>query len=424
MNRKYICGPISSLVPGKKGETGPRARVTFIATYTYGIESEDFTLMQLKYENETITTSTSLTYSTPVDENGNQIEITYPQLKIEGMVTNPEDSSTTGLSGDILKWDKAWKKDTPTSPSSLASDQTIRPNHKFYERTVDEIDSSTGYIAKIKNAFIQIQCDGLESKNPKIKAHLPVDPEPYDYILFVDRNSTYILLISSVEYGDYHTPTKCYCKIIDVWRKPSNEAQQITDVSEITDTINIYCTKYDMGYKTLSDQQYTSYDKTPSLENVHSFDTLRNFLITSKNTNKPIGNYKIELDFISDYNTTLCSSIIKDKFSSNDNYFFGDIKKYNRDRETDGEFNGMSFDAEKLDSFTVTIKDYNDGVGELTYNSTVTIPIKLLKAEANHYKNVHLYIYYKKLNGAINKTLVATMTAQQFIDWNDADTIA
>lgn len=423
MNRiDHLCGPISSSIPGKRGSNGPRSRVTFVATYTHGVDPEDFVLTQLQYENESITTAIELSYNVATDKNGNPLQVTYPQLKND----TPSDNEGSNV-GDILKWNDVWKKATPTESSDLVTNRDIYRDYNFYENETDEIDSSRGYLARIKNSFIQISCDGIEAKNPKISNYLNVDPEPYDYIIFVDRNSTFILIIESVNYGDYHDTTICNCKVIDVWKKPSDDAQQITDATEITDNINIYCIKYNLMYKKLSDRQYvTNLDTTPTTEQATETDTLRNFLIVSNDTKKTIGNYKIELDFISDYNTSLTYSTIKSKFTGKDDFFFGNVEKYDRNvsrNYDDMKFSGSSYDDERLDTFTIVIKDYNDGLGELTYNPTVTLPIKLLKALHTHYTNVHLYIYYKKLNGSINKVLVSEMSVDDFINWDDTKNI-
>ena len=428
-----LSGPISTSLPGKKGDVGKRARITYISTYADGMLTDDYLLSQIKYENEAVTESITLSYS---------------QADIDGVIdcdpyqtttsTIPQDSSTEDKSnenmkyhGDIIKWaDDVWFDKTDEHGSTLHDDHSIYPNYKFFERTSDTIDSSIGYIAKLKNSFMQVICDDLETPNPKITKRLEVEPEPYDYILFVDINSTFLLIIESVEYKKYYEPTVCYCKVIDSWTKPSDEAKQINDISDITDTIGIYCSHYDYSYRMLSNEQYSSKSTTPAIETVHDSDVLRNFIIISQQ-GKTIGNYKIELEFISDYNTPEIFSSILNKFDSSTslNYFFGDPLKYQR---TDtrkynyiGEdviFSGASFDDEKLDTFYITIKNFEDGVNELTYTPSVNIPIKLLKACHEHY-HVNLYIHYKKLNGAINKVLITSMSAEQFIEWNDSNNI-
>ena len=422
MNNNCTHGPISTSIPGKKGETGKRSRLTYVATYTHGTESEEYVLSQLTYDNESIGDAIDLDYYTPTDDEG-QIKITYPYPSDKDHITVPESSDVgKGISGNILKWDNAWRKPTIDTPSSLASDESIRPNYKFYEEQTDSIDSSIGYVARIKNTSIKIICDEIETTNPSITNTLDIYPEVGDYIIFVDKNSTYILLIEKVEYGNYQSVTRCYCKVLDAWNKDINDAQQIINTTEITDNINIYCTNYDFAYNKLTDDINDIYDRKPNIEYTHTSDILKNFLIISKNNNYTLGNYKIELEFLSVYNTPIMHSTIADYFSNSDNYFFGDISKYDRTHNRVYEnikFTKSSFDDEKLDNFTIIIKDYNEGVNSSVYNSTVKIPVKYLNAFKNDYPNIHLYIYVKKLNGSINKILIGEFNVDSLLNWND-----
>ena len=75
-----------------------------------------------------------------------------------------------------------------------------------------------------------------------------------------------------------------------------------------------------------------------------------------------------------------------------------------------------NFDNERLDTFEVIIKDFNDGVDSLTYSSTVKFYIPI---ERYSDYTVNIFIYYKKLNGSYNKFLVNSLPYEQFIEWDD-----
>ena len=72
-----------------------------------------------------------------------------------------------------------------------------------------------------------------------------------------------------------------------------------------------------------------------------------------------------------------------------------------------------NFDDEKLDNFEVTIKDFTEGVGEISYRTTTYIPIDVLKNAYNAgypYKCI-LYLYVNGINGSKEKILMRDLSS-------------
>lgn len=82
-----------------------------------------------------------------------------------------------------------------------------------------------------------------------------------------------------------------------------------------------------------------------------------------------------------------------------------------------------NFDDEKLDNFEVTIKDYSDGVGEQSYQTTTFIPIDVLKNayNAGHPYKCLLYLYVNGTNGSKEKIFMRDMSSTFNTAANEAD---
>lgn len=475
---KHIDGLTSTFIHGEQGDKGRRARVTFISSYNEGrigdnrfIEqykltgddfysgprSIDFALNDMTYQFHGITDYPKYPIDGTYNINNDDVSTYTPenQEEYQRNVTNPPigshlaDSSiiqdaSTYITDVLNNYDFTISSDgtksSNISPEQFfdASNSTNLPlgniiersaissipltpdqfeGYKFYEEDQVNIDSSVGYIATIPNSYISIIVPEFDVI-PKVVKRLPEYPEPYDYIIYIDKNITYLLLIQEVSESKHYEPIECKCKILDTWRKSNDIATSINDTSDITDNIKLYSVNYPINhivldYNTINSDIINGKDDVkPATKYRRDDTTLKNFLLTS--TKGKIGNYKIVAEFFYKPICTLpVHSIIADRFLFNDSTmtYIGNSSLFYRtsDKPT-------NFDNERLDTFEVIIKDFEDGVDNLTYSSTVKFYIPIERY--NDY-TVNIFIYYKKLNGSYNKFLVNSLPYKQFIEWDD-----
>ena len=71
-----------------------------------------------------------------------------------------------------------------------------------------------------------------------------------------------------------------------------------------------------------------------------------------------------------------------------------------------------NFDDEKLDNFNVTIKDYNDGNGQMSYQSTIYLPKDVIinASNAGHPYTCNMYLYVNDINGSKEKVFIRNMS--------------
>lgn len=471
-------GATSSFLPGNKGNKGNRARITFISSHIEGNSSDDFLLEQYQLsgddfhhdDNRKIELSINeLTYYY-VDDSGypiyntssyNPNDSTLPnynsnnQERYQHSVTNPpigqHDSDSVqyvpfNVSIDASTRELYWEKVkanfdtsidgsfTNTDPTTYLDDIENLPlgniiksdaitslplndntfvGYKFYEQKQLETDSSIGYIATVPNSYMSIVAPEFETA-PKIVKRLPEYPEPYDYIIYIDKNVTYLLLIEDVAYNKFYEPIICTCKTLDTWIKSDDIATHIDDTTELTDNLKMYCVNQHIK-RIVLDEIATKETGTdtgyyePVTKTIKDDNTVKNFLITSTNGN--LGNYKITAEFVykKEY-TLIVHSIIASRFTGADDTIIGEPRLYDRNTSI------QNFDDECLDTFEIIIKNFNDGINDITY--TPTIKFYIPESRQDLY-DVNIYMYYKKLNGGYNKFLVNSMSYKEFIAWDD-----
>ena len=295
-----------------------------------------------------------------------------------------------------------------------------------------------------------------------------LNPAINDFIVYADTNITYLLSIVDI------LENVCYTNIIDSWNTQSQSSdEQQTHISTIS--LDIACNASDsqdyIGYKkfistsVISDNnnlETAEYTGTNDI-NVLKIHSSCSFTFTISSINEyPIGNYKIVIEFITDWSSPAMDTRIAKKFQTPKIYsglneydedeviqyqtFRGYFSNYsckginNDDTYTDicsecgdtvnfmlsdgkmitycptcktvvvlddlnPENASENFDDEKLDNFVMTVKDYNQGVGDMSYKSTIYIPKDVIinAIENNHPYKCNMYIYVNGINGSKEK---------------------
>lgn len=301
--------------------------------------------------------------------------------------------------------------------SSLPLDDDAFVGYKFYETTQVNTDSSIGYIATIPNSYMSIIVPEF-NMTPKVIKRLPEYPEPYDYIIYVDKNETYLLLIEEILEGHFFEPIPCKCKILDVWKRSKNIATHIDNTSELTDNIKLYCVNQSIKRVVLDNteninalkSEYNNDYITPITKTIKDETLLKNFLITS--SKNKLGDYKITAEFMYTKEYTLpVHTIIAERFTEDGNTLIGNPLSFDRNGSLP-----QNFDDEKLDTFEIIIKDFKDGLNNSTFSSSVKVYIPEIRQDLY---TVNIFMYYKKRNGGYNKFLLNSMPYKQFIVWDD-----
>lgn len=417
---KHIDGQTSTFIPGKQGPRGKRARVTFIASYSEGQSTDAKILEQYRLNENDLKIESLIKMSYQYHGQSD-----YPDYDcIDSSSRDYRDSSTIPIcscatdvstshdisigcddiiSGDIIE-SEYWV-DGETSEDSY-------PGYKFYERDVVKTDSSIAYTAKIPNSYISIIVPGFDTV-PKLVRRLSEYPEEYDYIIYIDKNVTYLLMITKTEENEYYEPIACHCKILDTWKKSENIATYVANINDITDNIKMYHINYPITKIVTDDAKINKKLESANecevyTKRIKDETKLKNFLIVSPSL-KPIGDYKITVEFLYKKDQPFVDSLIAKLYSDGgyNNSVIGDSNNFVR---------GMNFDNEKLNTFDVIIKDYNDGKNELSFNSTQKFYIP--EERWDDYV-AYFYVYYKKLNGGYNKVLVNKMQYRDFINTSD-----
>lgn len=363
---------------------------------------------------------------------------------------------------------------TSTFPSSKGGNKGNRAPITYY-----------GSITKIPNESSSRIKFNIDDEYYYVPAN-NIEPKQYDYIVFSNKNKIYLLYITSrIPAGDSYTyPVNV--DIIDTWI--TYEKNKI-NTEDYSDTIKVNYFNKKIKYKKISEDLFDGHLYTTSTEasmsnqglyrfGEHVADDVINstewlsyndaeiclaFQVYTKNLN-PIGNYKITMEFNTDWQSPAVDTMIVSKFALPEEYaidtsnnfrkrfvgydgngnpimgnpgftqsaikvgetgelltFRGYLSNYTlgyRDTDIDGNIiNGCiteNFDDEKLDNFEIIIKNYEDGIGTTMYNSDVFIPgIVLLNAWAknNNYKyRCNLYLYIENTNGTIDKAFLGDFT--------------
>ena len=453
----HIDGATSSFLYGKQGEKGYRSRLTFISSYIEGNTLDDFLIEQYRlsgddYEhndNRQIEQAVNeLTYyyagnsEYPSYDSSYQNYITEPPIGIHdpssyifdvstywSLLENSKDSSYGKFdtsydnfdSSTFRKNDDLFKGNIINSDkitnNSFPLDDDLFVGYKFYEQSQFGTDSSLGYIATIPNSYMSIVVPEFNT-TPKIIKRLSEYPEPYDYIIFIDKNITYLLCIEEVEDNNFFEPITCKCKILDTWIKSKNIATYIENTTEITDNIKLYCVNYPVKrVKWINDEIIDPSINMiePVLKTVKDDTIFKNFLLTS--SAGKLGDYKVVIEFF--YNcdcvlpvdTIIAKRFIKPKDSDEEVTLIGYPSYYDRMNDLPN-----NFDDERLDTFEIIVKDFNDGTDSMTFSSTAKFYIPESRQDAY---TVNIFIYYKKLNGGYNKFLVNSIPYKEFVNWDD-----
>ena len=304
-----------------------------------------------------------------------------------------------------------------------------------------------------------------------------LNPAINDFIVYADSNITYLLSIVDI------LESICYTEVIDSWNTQSQSSDdQKTDISTIS--LDIECNASDsqdyIGYKkfistsvisdisNLETAEYTGTNNEDVLK-MHSSCAFT-FTISSINEN-PIGNYKVVIEFITDWSSPAMDTRIAKKFQ--DPKLYSGLNEYDEDDEVTqyqtfrGYFSNYSckgisnadaytdicsecgntvkfmlsngkmitscptcknvvvlddlnpknasenFDDEKLDNFVMTVKDYNQGVGNMSYKSTIYIPKDVIinAIDNNHPYKCNMYIYVNGINGSKEKVWMRDLSA-------------
>jgi hypothetical protein len=343
-------------------------------------------------------------------------------------------------------------------PGGTGSSGT-RAGVTFYGSKSQDAQTSNTITFRLNNENVTIDNQYGNILNPAIN----------DFIVYADSNITYLLSIVDI------LESVCYTEVIDSWNTQSQSSgDQQTDISTIS--LDIECNASDsqdyIGYKkfistsvisdisNLETAEYTGTNNADVLK-MHSSCAFT-FTISSINEN-PIGNYKVVIEFITDWSSPAMDTRIAKKFQTPKLY--SGLNEYDEDDEVTqyqtfrGYFSNYSckginnedaytdicsecgttvkfmlsngkmitscptcknvvvlddlnpknasenFDDEKLDNFVMTIKDYNQGVGNMSYKSTIYIPKDVIinAIDKNHPYKCNMYIYVNGINGSKEK---------------------
>ena len=306
-------------------------------------------------------------------------------------------------------------------------------------------------------------------------------PDIGDCIVYSEPNNTYLLYITEKITGGYRV------NVSNIWNTQSSiSGDQETDISNIE--LNVTCVnniaQIYRGFKSnIADRILASSDideagftgeKDPNSLYVNSVCGFT-FLVTSLNS-LPLGEYKLQIEFITDWTSPGMDTRIAKKFQTQQLYsglsnyptdtgekctLRGYITNYSCKGSTENyskvcpncgritnihwkngwwvqscnachytsslpknpEVVSENFDDEKLDNFEVTIKDYSDGIGEQSYRTTTFIPIDVLRNayNAGHPYKCLLYLYVDSTNDSKEKIFMRDMSSTFNIAANEAD---
>ena len=308
-----------------------------------------------------------------------------------------------------------------------------------------------------------------------------ITPDIGDCIVYSEPNNTYLLYITEKITGEY------IVNISNVWNTQSSQSsEQETDISNIE--LNVTCvnniSQIYRGFKSsIADRILVSSDideagfKGETDQNSLYVNSVCGFtfFVTSLNS-LPLGEYKLQIEFITDWTSPGMDTRIAKKFQTQQLYsgilnyptstgepctLRGYITNYSCKGSTEDyskicpicgniasiiwtngwwaiscetchhisplpknpEVVSENFDDEKLDNFEVTIKDYSDGIGEQSYQTTTFIPIDVLKNayNAGHPYKCLLYLYVDGRNGSKEKVFMRDMSSTFNAAVNEAD---
>ena len=310
-----------------------------------------------------------------------------------------------------------------------------------------------------------------------------ITPDIGDSIVYSETNKTYLLYIKSKDQDVFNVTIS---NVWDT-RSTQSETQE-TDISTIEINVTCVSSKRQSyrGFKANIARRILTYNdnlETAELTGRNDANALYirsicgfTFSITSLNT-LPLGKYKLQIEFITDWISPGMDTRVSKKFKTPGSYSgitsfpttnekctlrgyvtnyscSGTNESYTKTCPNCGSSNtsiiwengwwvirckdcnktsqlpknpdivSENFDDEKLDNFEVTIKDYSEGVGEASYNTTTYIPIDVLRNayNAGYPYRCLLYLYVDCANGSKEKVFVRDMSSTFNTAAIDADT--
>lgn len=252
-----------------------------------------------------------------------------------------------------------------------------------------------------------------------------ITPTVGDYIVYTEAKNIYIYVIKNINGTKITADVLDSIKIADV---DVNDAASIS-ISVTSVVKEIYVNDIDWNNLSVVEENAV-YSKCNPIMISRKSNALNNFNVVSLNDNS-LGSYKITLEFYTDLISPAMDSMIVSKFtdssldytkSQEGTYimvpdtsctyrgYFGMYTRRNRDRQLPPNINeptdwDIDFDAEKLDNFSIIIKDYDDGIGKKSFNKDVPIIKKIFTEKANY--KCFCCIYTKNVDGTVNRSVMS-----------------
>jgi hypothetical protein len=234
-----------------------------------------------------------------------------------------------------------------------------------------------------------------------------IDPMPYDYIIYAENHHTYLMYIISVEHIPSQEPVQVWLattELIDQWD------YYLTPEDEDTIDVTVGC----IGRQLTIPYMTNGLSNNPVIEqgglsikgyadNIIqvSMDYGFRFNVTSRNSDT-LGPFRIQLEFNTTQQSPAMDTIIASKFTqSNIKNDLLTFRGYMGNYSCKSDVNGGSynFDNEKLDNFTVIIKDFKEGLSVKNWSRDICIPKNILiNARANNHKYVCKIYGYAMVN--------------------------
>ena len=209
--------------------------------------------------------------------------------------------------------------------------------------------------------------------------------ELYDCIINTYGEYTYIFTVSDISKDKRTATVKC----IDRWL-----CDTVYEISVIPSIKEFTYQKVDKSNDTLS--------STPTTVEYILFDVL------SDNMDIALGNIRVEVEFISNYQFATMSSCIPEIMFDNDdtsdaqNHPYGYSDRYVIEN---------TFDNEDFGNFKIVVKDFQESTQALSHRS----PIKIRKQDVINSK-MRVYVYEKKANSVISKEFLGECSVDELTE--------
>jgi hypothetical protein len=208
----------------------------------------------------------------------------------------------------------------------------------------------------------------------------------YDDIINTYGEYTYIFTVTSIDADKKTATVKC----IDKWLYDT-----VYEISVIPSIKEFTYQKVDKSNDTLS--------STPATVEYILFDVL------SDNIDVVLGNIRVEVEFISNYQFATMSSCIPEIMFDNDdtsdaqNHPYGYPNKYVIEN---------TFDNEDFGNFKIVVKDFQESTQALSHRSS----IKIRKQDVINSK-MRVYVYEKRANSVISKEFLGECSVDELTEY-------